>query len=340
MNTPSPDFPAALRSRFLIDFRITELLGKPVLYMNDNHGMQPTNRLNIALTNRSGSPISFGPADSEHFRLTFRKGVLSAKTLSLLGGGNWQNLEINQPWQVKLSSDPASDMLAFKCSDPQKAFPKQSGLFVPNQTLTLILLNISADGMGGERATQVLFTPLALTPAFAPEGLPGKRRQQMYIQNQINDSPAPLMIYPASTPNFTNDGVTRNRLSLTVMRQFRPLPINPRSSPAPTSLTFSFETSSGAGRLPLTDAYNAVKIICTTSSANWHLVDQSCRQGQTPEFSFMTDSTALAAGEQIHVDFTEIVSTSSARQANIYLRYKNIPGYPGDKIVLVVNTIK
>jgi hypothetical protein len=334
MRTAAVDFPPKLRSSFPFDFRLLNPDGNPIILISDNP--VEGNRLVLTVTNRSRQPISFFKSSPVLFVLSFRKGILSAKTVQLLKSDSVLH-EADKRFFQMINVEENNWDLAINFKSNWEGGRGQSILGVGGH-FGLTLNFMTADGTGGERATETLFSPIGLLPGPLQGLQPGIRRQQLCIQNLGGRPQAPLKLSVAGAQTIKNDGVTRNTISLAITNtQAQALQFNPRGNPTPTTLTVAFDTSDTSEKFPLTDSSNAGKIVCDIDAPNWHAIDPTYRQGQAPEFSFMTDSIQLAPKAGINIHLGEIVSKTVANQARLILRYENIPGYPSGTLIVLVD---
>jgi hypothetical protein len=291
-----------------------------------------------------------------NFTLSFRKGILSAKTLQLLQPGSfWHGLNgqpwdvgqpLNgQPWLIEVTETGQSYVIHFECEAHQTIFPtpnKGYGLFNPGRSIKLMLPQFSAAAAGGDRMTQVLFSYMVGVPGNDTGGLI-TQRQPLAVLRSPRDSQIPFSVAVVDTQPIVNDGVTRNTVSLQINNQLsQPLQLTPSGQAAPTTLTVSFDVSDMTEDSALTDMANAANIVCEPAAGTkWHAVDPTSRLAAIPKFSFTTDASSMAPQESLKIILSEIVSATTAQTARIRISYQNLPDpkYANGQLVATVQKI-
>ncbi|GHO90558.1 hypothetical protein KSF_006060 [Reticulibacter mediterranei] len=214
----------------------------------------------------------------------------------------------------------------------------QARTFAPNAVMTITLPHISANGEGGARGTRVELLYQQMT--FGDDTTPLSGRRQIYISivNQRGQKQIPLHVGFVGFDSVLNDGHTPNTLTLwiTNILQDGVIALNQVDSSVPSRFIFSFDVDDAhkdrGWSLGTPDQVGAI-IVKPVDGANWSLT--ASKQGQSPEWILTSKQTTLAADESLKVTFANII-TGTSGQANLYVRYENIPGYWDGQFVVVI----
>lgn len=348
MSASPIELPLGLRLRLPFDFQLLNPDGDPFLYISDDPAA--VHQLSLTLAYRGLAQWAvFRQKDPLHFSLSFRKGTLSAKTLELLQLGKGWHLMAGGLWSINVTEKPDSNDIGFHCQNLRGVMRTSDngteGLLFRKDQVKLVLPQISASPTGGDRATQVLFLPAQyILPDYLKFGFYGMRRQTLSVLRHPADPQNPIQVALVDGPPIKNDGLTRNSVRLRISNpQTQPLALTPRGQAGATKLSLTFNVSEITEESALTDSQNAGRIVCETAGGSkWHVADLSSRQGRAPGFSFTSDATAMAPNEAFDIVLSEIVSNTTANQANLMIRYENFPDpqyAKGQVVVTVPKTI-
>ncbi len=325
-----------------IDFRAYDDDEQPVLYIS---GGAEARNLNLELRNSSTQAIQFingqnavASADNHHFALRFRPGTLSDNTFKLLTtplerakilkeADQW---DLYFPPKRPAANEPASLYLLYKGA---------STSFRPDERRSLTLQRMSAAPGSGARGTQVELIPRQLTAAGGDATpITGSRSQYVHITNQQGKKNIPLHVGFVNGNTVLNDGKSTNTLQLRITNVSKDgaITLNPKSSSAPSKFIVSFDAQlqRQSKEWALVSSGDSSKVIV---KADGREITAEGIQGETPEWPItFTAARNLGAGQHIAVEISGIISSLPSGQANLYVRYENIPGYWDGQFVCVV----
>jgi hypothetical protein len=326
---------AAFRKSHPIEFHAYDDDQQPVIVI-DNGG--PGKNLHFEIANSSQHSIELmtpaSPTASPgnyHFALRFRPGAVSSSSLSRV-----------VPAAAKLGwafyQEPRADG-AVSLYFLQPVLPEGSAA-APGQSIVLTLPDVSAEAAGGSRGTRVELSYSQLRYVGESAQLSGSRAQHLEIISERGKRNVPLHVGFLGSNRVLNDGQTANELKLRVTNTLAedPIALSPDKSEAPTTFTLSFDVQGdGAQREwalgTSADVQNTHVSVVRLDDQGRDEVDTDWvakvvgLEGETPEWELTTTKTALAAGEMFQVRLKDFVSSLPSGQTDLYVRYKNLPGY-------------
>jgi hypothetical protein len=330
--TVSGAAPVASES-YPIDFALRDDDGLAVLAITDDPA---EHHAHLELTNTSGAevlvdppaPESLASADRHHFEVRFRPGVLSTVSATRL------SVDAEDGWSA---------------SGPQRQPDGTVSLYLlctglralsPATPVRLLLRQISADGTGGARGTQVELRMQGLRYA---DGTPLADTRLIHVDlvNQRGQKNIPLHVGFVGCHSVLNDGRTPNTLTVRIANvSTSDLPLNGQTSTAPTTFIVSFDTGKTWGLATpdalaacTLDAIDGVKL----DEADWTVAPgRQLGTGLAWTLTHKKDAGVLAAGQVIQLRVDNIVSALPSGDTNLYLRYENIPGYWDGQFVCTI----
>ncbi len=326
---------SSFRKSYPIDFGLHNDSEQRVLYITDDAAGHP---MHVEIANASGQTIQLvapntgaaaGP-NNYHFALRFRPGTLSPAFLQ--GAPAALNSAVQSlNWVAATGRDPdGADSLYFLSA-------QQMTLQVA-QVVKITLPNLSADGAGGARGTRVQLDFGQLK--FGDDATPvsGSRISYLSILNQTGAPNAPLHVGFVGNGDILNDG-TANTLALRITNTSLDSPITLNPGDAPSKIIITFDVGDETKEWALTTLSLGADVkVAPSSPEDWN--QQSAAQGQVPEWILTPKSAlALAPGDAINLTLSNIITSLACGQANLFVRYENIPGFwDGERVVSVTKT--
>jgi microcystin-dependent protein len=311
---------ATFRTSYPISFRLHDTNDQPVLYITDNPAGLP---LNVELSNTSGSAIeiaepasALASAENFHFQLYFRPGTLfAADKITLLETG----------WDYKVEAD-SSNVSIYLLSTEGRTF-------APDEQINLKLYHVRADGSSGAHGTRVELKYNHLNYAGDTVPLVGSRVQHLSVVNHSGEVNIPLHAWFKGSQLVLNDkGASANNLMLLIYNDSQEDAITwkPGSADGDSKFIISFDaeddwalgTSSEVRDIDITSQGWSVKPEDAGKSAQWTLTHPTM--------------TEIKAGDVIEVEITSVKSSLPSGLTNLYLRYKNVPGYWDGQLIRMI----
>jgi hypothetical protein len=315
--------PAPLAS-FPVDFTLRDDDGQAAIVI----AADPAERhAHLIVTNTSGESMTLRPqpggtdatADRYHFALRFRPGVLAAASLTGL------RLVAQDGWSGSAPQvQPDGTVWVYLLRTAEDTFPAAA-------QLSWQLYAFAADGAGGSRPTQVELRYQGLS---LPDGtvLTGGKLLHIDVTNQVGLKNFPLHIGFVGTHTVLNDDKTENQLTIRLTNASNvDVPLAGAGDAAPSRLVVWFDTGGPWGlNTPDELALIAVRVTDggSTDPADWQIVPGSLI-GQAPSWivTHHGNDAALAAGQGVLIELSNIHAGVDAGDSNLYVRYENIPGY-------------
>ncbi len=234
--------------------------------------------------------------------------------------------------------------LYFLSNDPQGTVVLQ-----PGQSLTLTLLNVSADGAGGARGTRVELRYRQLNFSGEAAELSGSRVQHINIVNERGLRNIPLHVGFLGSNTVLNDGRTPNELRLRITNSLSEsvIPLTPGPGDAASAFILSFDAQ-GQGEQKewaISESDKVGEFVVTAyllvgdkevADTNWHITPHGL-QSKSPSWEVKsTGKTALGPGELIQLKIANVISTLPSGPTNLYVAYQNLPGYWDGQFVVTV----
>ncbi len=329
---------AITRATHAISFQLLNKDGQPVLGIFDPQKGQTStlefinsSRRNWKLKTLSNSTPS---ATNHHFELKFRSDTLSLTgTPAITVGADIARWKISSP-------TPSEGAVSFYLLS-ENPFELKSGT-----KATVKLNNLNASGIGGGRGTRVELkwgTNFEYTDSTGPQSDPwvaGYRVQHLTLINQRGEQNIPLHVGFSPTNQLLNNGKAYDlKLQITnALKQgsINVIPDGDAEFPA-TKFTLSFESSDNNWTLA---PPGAVKLFEVQASLGGTALDvRKETEGQTTQWTIWASKLPrleLGPGKSIDVTIKNVQTSYLPGPANVYLRYKNIPGYWDGDFVAVI----
>ena len=317
-----------------LEFSVYDDDQQPVLVISDG---QPDRRLHVEIANSSQRTIELAPPlsptpspDNYHFELKFRPGTLSASARAQLGLAAEQ-----KGWAVSRAQQ-ADGTFSVYFLNPA---PTDGAALQPGQSVVLTLQNVGAEGGGGSRGTRVELRYSQLKYVGEVAQIEGSRVQHLEIINERGKRNIPLHVGFLGPNRVLNDGHTPNELRLRITNSLgeSSIPLAPKTSDAPSTFIISFDVQADGEQrewaLATSGDVQHVEVNAVMTEGGKEVADASWiatknAEGESPEWELTTpDKTSLGPGEMIQLKLSSIVSSLPSGQTNLYVRYKNLPGY-------------
>lgn len=316
-----------------IDFSLLDHDDQAVMYISED---KEDWALHLTIANTSSQPITLadgqGAASStnHHFALRFRPGTLSKRTLGLLTTEEFKNV-VATPWALAKLEPPAPDAvvtLYLLCTG--------RNTLAPNEKLSVELSGISAAPGSGSRGTQVELIPNHKQVKFADQTeVTGSRTQYLHVTNHSGRKNIPLHVGFVGGNRVLNSA-TDGKLTLRITNVFqskdqsKPSTILLRGSgDSQTKLVLSYD----AGEDDWALAKKSGAVVTPPANATVKPFTQS----EPPEWE-ITFNQDFQLESRKHLDITieKLAVSPTQGNANLYLRYENIPGYWDGQFVCTV----
>ena len=354
------DQTAAFRSSYPIGFNLLDDDDMNVIYMTDDAN---GNTIYVEIENQSEQDIIIpttaggtASTDTHQFELLFNSGTLvdTVEALDTIINNN-----SNSDWSIKYAKSTNDGTVSFYV-----LYNAADDLtLTANGKLRLELDHVIADGSGGSRGTQVELRYQNLTYNNVTDDLTGNRVEHVNLINHIGKEDIPLHVGFVNSNKILNDSLTGNNLKIRLSNLLSDdssfpsdsyIYFNVSSDDGPSKIIVSFEMSDDDDSWALTTTGESTAPTCTlnidssvekdpeeSDQAKVTWKQQSYEKvGIALEWTFTPDSdtfsdTYLEAGKHYQIELSNIVSNAPNGQANIYIRYENIPGYWDGQFVLV-----
>jgi hypothetical protein len=215
------------------------------------------------------------------------------------------------------------------------------------------LNNLSGDGKVGAHGTRVELkwnNNLEYVGASgqSPEPLvPGHRLQHLSLVNESGQKHIPLHVGIVGNDKVLNNG-TVSGLKLRITNLVKPDPMKPGEGnivlnqgpdpkqPPPTKFIFSFDAGSEADPWALGKISDVKKIEIRAVNKPFNTPSPT-EQGQSVQWTMWPMQTiTLGPGESIDFTIGEIKTNHPSGLSNLYIHYKNIPGYWDGNFVALI----
>jgi hypothetical protein len=336
---------ATFRQSFPIDVGIyDDASDQPVLSItNDSIGRT----LRVEVTDSADRTLRFLPgsagpvtADNYHLLLRFRPGTLSP---SFLAGASSSLATLADGWTGTAVTEPDGLQSIYLLATAPPTLD-------PGLQLAVRLPGVSADGTGGARGTrvQVSYRNLAWSGDDTTP-VEGSRTVHLDVLNTAGGGGGggglatrlPLHVGFTGSRSVLNDG-SANSLDLTVTnaRLSDSLVLNPPTASAPTRFLLTFDASPGRGApsrdwaLATADQILGIAPSVPANPGAWSVV---LEPADSPQWAIApAGAVTLAPGESFTIHLAPIVTTLPDGEANAYLTYENLPGFPDTQVVLPI----
>jgi hypothetical protein len=325
--------PTIIRASHPISFQLLNRDRHPVIGIFDGHQGQMSN---LEITNSSRrdlrpKTLSGEPSDkNHHFELRFRPGTLSVNGTQVAVEAGASGWKISRP----IENDGAVSLYLL-CTT--------SATLKAGDTTAVTLQHLSADGSGGARGTRVelkwdtgALEYVGGDPAQSPEPLVGGHRvQHLSIVNERGQKHIPLHVGIVGGNKVLNDG-SKNTLKMRITNLLKQgegnIQLNPKKDPPdpeqPESMfRFSFDASD-TEEWTLGSKSQVHNIVITAVARNIAFEKRKDTLGERTVWTLWpTEAVILEPDQFIDVTIDNVITSHPSGQANIYVNYKNIPGY-------------
>ena len=336
---------AIVRASYPVSFQLLNSDRQPILGIFDG---QQGQTLKLEITNSSrrnmkpkaltGNPS----AENHHFELRFRPGTLllpdSARPAISVAETGW-----------KISDKPV-------VGDTGVSFYlliTNPATIESGKSISVTLNNLSGDGKVGAHGTRVLLKwnnnleYAASGSGQSPEPLvPGHRLQHLSLVNQSGQKHIPLHIGIVGNDKVLNNGKA-NELKLRITNLVKKDPLKPgegniRLNPGPdpknppaTKFIFSFDAA-GLDKPWALGEINKVNKIGISAGTKFNTPTATEQSQSVQWIMWPTEAITLEPEDSIDLKITNIETEHPSGLTNLYIHYKNIPGYwDGDFVALI-----
>ncbi len=306
------------------------------LYIEDNPAA-PAREARLRIRNTAGRPLyllqpaagtAVGP-DNHHFRLRFRRGVLSTGTLRGLK-------LVDSVWQASLPQEETDGVSVYLLRSSRATL-------APGEAVELVLRPLHASPAGGPRSTRVeLATGLvAYEQAVMPGGtITETRSQVLNVVGYSGRRDAPFHVGLVGSGQVLNVGrpAPGNDLTLRITNTLAPNPAFPERSRlvltgpetgTATRIVVSVdqEPDAAPGSMPWALARaGELNAVAVDPPPGWTRADAVV--GNAREWTFTPPATqVLNAGEFREIRLRGIVSSLQAGTATLRVRWMGVPGH-------------
>jgi Concanavalin A-like lectin/glucanases superfamily len=358
----------AYRKGHPIAFSLRDRDENYVLYIGDDP--RDHHRLNLELQNTSAQDIGFqkkgdtASIENHHFKLIFRNGVLSEKTLTKLRENKEEVIasqDAKESWDLfcppREESQTSTISVYLLYKGTSKLFGHNTSLFIP-------LRNISADAGSGARGTRVELKLNQLTYDGETVPITGNRIQHLQIISHLGNRRVPLHVGFVGSNRILNDGSPDNTLVLQLMNVLKSE--GDTSVPSDTTVTLkkdsefriTFDVQSNVEVAPWSlcteDEVKELRtensiIVAKTDSAGKVIIGQDGKpesdtgrwqvtpdhdQGQSPVWKIVPkQEIPWKQDDYILIYISNIKTSLPSGLTNLYLDYKGIPGFWQGQVV-------
>ncbi|WP_150049141.1 LamG domain-containing protein [Methylomonas rhizoryzae] len=340
------DRPVAYRYRIThpLDFVLENRDADPTLFMDDHPDGQ---KMYLRVQNVSSAELHLVPllsdvpsADNCHFELTFRPGAIAPGELAKI------TLEGNPPdWKVgyKTWTSPTDgDSLYFLCTKPGP---------IPKAGLILGLEHVQADFRYGTRSTLVDFGYRNLQSGGG-ETVAGGTQQNLNLVNHLGRRNIPLHVgFAGSNVLLNNSGRSQTPLRLRVTNVVPDQALFDDARPRPGSgvmrfdansqFILSFDEAEGTDwALTTPDKLGAIEVRYDKGKVGEQSpMAQRIAGSQQKPWQWLLDLAdfQLEPGEYLEIRLDNVSATGAYGHSNLYLDYRNIPGYWDGRFTCVID---
>ncbi|NEQ72114.1 MAG: hypothetical protein F6K23_02895 [Okeania sp. SIO2C9] len=305
---------ASFKKTHPLDFNLYEGEDKePVIFIeNGTKGQE----LILEIVNDSEQPITLPPKTSSvsstnyHFELRFRPDTLSPDSLPELALAEKQNWSMSSA----VTQDDGKVSLYFLTNDLTLG---------AKETIPLTLQNINGAAAGGARTTRVELK----CPQFTHEGETFSnyyREKTLNILSHRGKKNIPLHVGFVGSNRILNDNSSQNQLILRITNVLKDKSIRLNKA---SKLIISFDVQAQGERKEWA-LLEAGQVAGVNVEYEGKEIINSGKESQSPEWIITFGSeTVIEAGQHHQVQLSGIISSLPSGQANLCLRYENIPGY-------------
>ncbi|HEY5814449.1 MAG TPA: LamG domain-containing protein [Terrimicrobiaceae bacterium] len=361
MNADKLSLPA-YRKAHPLAFSLLDKDDNFVLYISDDP--RDDHRLIFEVRNTSVEPIKFeervgdqASKDNHHFELVFRSGVLAEKTLAKLRENKGGIVETDV-WDV---FSPGEDNQSGTVS--LFFLSKEVGkVLLPNQRLTIPLHDVSADAGSGARGTRIELKLNQLSYVDDATPITGSRLQHVQIMNHLGSGRPPLHVGFIGSNRILNDGSSANTLVLQLMNVFKSVKDTSITLTKDSKFLISFDVQSDDEVAPWSlctereieelkanesiivaeidengDVIVDAKGNPVSDVGRWDVSRTDRGLGESPVWSFSPkQDVVLDRDDYIQIHICNIKTSLPSGLTNLYLEYKNIPGFWQGQIVCAI----
>lgn len=350
---------AAFRESHPLDVALRDDDDNAVLFIS---GHPDGEKLNVDLLNTSPHGLAFASAapnaqpdaDNFHFELRFRPGTLAPAAFGTPRSKGQIRLSGPQGWSMSPPVvHPANGTVSLYFL--HRGSGDGGRLTIPGGgVVSLLLRGISADPAGGARGTRVEFRYRDLYHAGSDNRLGGddtvrSRIKHLSIVNHRGKAHLPLHVGFAGSNTILNMDGKPNALTLRITNVMRLDPAYPerstlslagRGSTVPSEFLFSFDVEPDNATADQKKDW-ALGVLNQVSKIGFMHDDVPVpnidTEGQSPLWQLILPADKdLAAGDHLQIELSGIVSSLPNGQANLYVHYRNVPGYWDGQLVCIV----
>lgn len=293
-------------------------------------------KLHLEVFNSSQNEVTLvTPNDFEagennyHFGVKFPKGLLMDLSLS--------DVEDRDTWDVGYDSDTHDNFEVIYFLRKTELILTAGGM----EKATVALLNFCARDTYQSPTANIYMLLGTLMTDHNGESLGDSDNNEISkavdIINRQGKTNIPLHVGFVGSPTILNDGETENSLTLRITNINSPNSIKPSVSlNSDSQFVVSFETGE-ANAKPF-----ALAEVEKVSKINYEATDKETWKVESDDnsteclVSLEDDSYDLAAGDYIELNLSNIVTGHPTGNANMYLRYENIPDYRDGEFVVPI----
>lgn len=342
------------RKSYPIHFSLRDQDDQAVMYISEDRDDWT---LQLTIENTSSQSITMaagqGAASStnHHFALRFRPGTLAKRTVDLLAGQGFANAVRSTDWVL------AGPMEQPAVNEPVTLYLLYTGqdrVLAGNAPRSITLSGFSAAPGSGSRGTQVELLPGQIQYTPGGTAITDGRTQYLHVTNHSGRKNIPLHVGFVGGNRVLSDGKSESPLKLRLTNVLRSSELGQStaltlrgSGARPSKLVLSYDAGdmdwalarAGAAKDVHVDAQvKASKVQVKKPSDDAKVVGNL--QGQAPEWELtFAQDIPLESGQALDITLTGLVAAASSGQANLYLRYENIPGYWDGQFVCTVEKV-
>ncbi len=245
-------------------------------------------------------------------------------------------LEETDDWDVGYDSDTQDnyEVIYFLKKTEQILTPDESSNKV---TLSLLKFCATASYQSETANIYLVYGPLMQDSSGGSLADTKPELKAIDIIDRASKSNIPLHVGFVGSQTILNDGDTQNSLTLRITNINSPNSVKPNLSlTSESKLIVSFDTGDGGNKtwaLAEMEKVNQIAI-AATDTGTWQIQQNPNLAEWT--VSLQSGSKELTPGEFVELTLTNIVTGHPAGNANMYLRYEQIPDYRDGQFVVPV----
>ncbi len=314
-----------------IDFELHDNQRQPVIAITDRLASEPL-KLHIRNTSRQTLELTGAGADTHHFALRFPPGTLSAATLCAAGNATLLHAEEANEWTLR-----AARQLKGQAEVLLLSYIGKTPTIEPGDKRTIALHGVTAAPGAGARGTRVELVPKNVVYADSRVAITGARSQYLHVSGEVGRKHIPLHAAFVAHDAVPNTGVAHgNDLRLRIFNVSKDTDIHFSSdAERPTRFILSFRVQRPDAVVP--------EALCEWVSVG--AIRGSADEGKFIQPSgedseYIIEYPALVLGHNQHLDINlSKVATIDAGEAQVVLKYENVPGYWDGQLICTLPTV-